>query len=144
MLLLRRWHRNYDTLHALSEPRYMVSSRQGLCSNGNDVIFFAAKKMTSLLLHISSRRRHHVARLSHDKDWVCNFRLCIMATIVRRLSMVRCQIIVFLLESRSFEKTHSFEEEQKIICAIIELVLGHFFQFRPSIWLSLSKNETKF
>ena len=31
--------------------------------SNNDVIFFAAKKMTSSLLHKSSPRRHHVARL---------------------------------------------------------------------------------
>ena len=34
---------------------------EDLCSN-DDVIFFAAKKMTSSLLHKSSPRRHHVAR----------------------------------------------------------------------------------
>ena len=66
MLLLRRWHQNYGTLHALS----------------------------------------------HDKGWVCNFRLCIMATIVRRLATIS-ENTLFLLESRSFEQTHSAKSIKK-------------------------------
>ena len=57
--------------------------REDLCSN-DDVIFFAAKKMTSSLLHKSSPRRPHVVAFSNSVFSVSSYLL----RVVKKLTSI--------------------------------------------------------